>query len=662
MPVALLGIGLSAIWFVLHLTGIGGWHLQVVGYRVFAPLLSAVPAWLAWRAARRAPGPGARRHLRVMAAAWVAMTASSVYSLGELVVHHDLRYPTPYPAVQILDLLTLVLVLAGLLLVPVRTRWAASRLRLGLDMATVLLAGAIFLWYFTVEPNLGANDTFLTVTLFVQSGGVLVVLFAIARLALAGVAEVSRVALGCYAAAGVVNVLLSVMQQAITDPARLHWPLAMWPLFTLLLTAGTLAASSPSARASRTGQKPSSMMPYAAVVATDALLVHALVSALDARAWAVLAGAITLTGLVVTRQIVGVRDNARLVVRLDASLHAQRRAMAREQLLSDLGTTLLRTTDVDRVHELAADGAATVLAECAGVRTAILTVDPEDPRSWIVAYAAGERAGDLIGGRLPDEAIPAALLGRLAAGEVISAPGIADLGLTGPESAANRPVIMLPLVNGDRFFGLLSVAADTEPPQDVVKSLLTLRTQISLALVGLALTAELTTQAMHDGLTGLGNRTMLKDRLTAAIARSQRHGRPVGVLLLDLNGFKPVNDTYGHDAGDALLKVVADRLRTCVRTEDTVARLGGDEFVIVAEDLRAVADALVIADRVVAALNETVLVGEHPLSTPASIGIALSVAGQSPDDVLRNADAAMYVAKRAGGGRYHVHSDGNVRA
>jgi diguanylate cyclase (GGDEF)-like protein len=125
------------------------------------------------------------------------------------------------------------------------------------------------------------------------------------------------------------------------------------------------------------------------------------------------------------------------------------------------------------------------------------------------------------------------------------------------------------------------------------------------------------------------------------------------VLLLDLNGFKLVNDTYGHDAGDVLLKVVAERLRGCVRTEDTVARLGGDEFVIVTEDLHEPADVRVVAERVVAALNEPVLVNGHELRTPASIGIAMSQPGDGPDDVLRQADAAMYVAKRRGAGLFH---------
>ncbi|WP_221323324.1 sensor domain-containing diguanylate cyclase [Actinoplanes sp. L3-i22] len=352
----------------------------------------------------------------------------------------------------------------------------------------------------------------------------------------------------------------------------------------------------------------------------------------------------------------GWRRHDQLVLRLDASMAALSGAMAREHVLSELGTAMLGATDAAHVHRLAADAATAVLAGCGNVRTAIVVAAP-DRDAWIVARAAGHDAEALIGVEVPGAVVPASLVTRLAAGEALADDaGWSGLGLPGLERVGGRPLMVLPLVNGERFFGLLTVATDEALPDDVVKALHTLRSQVSLALESVALTAELIRRAMYDMLTGLGNRALLRDRLTGALARSRRTARPVGVLLLDLNGFKAVNDTYGHDAGDMLLKVVADRLRTCVRTEDMVARLGGDEFVVVAEDLREPQDVLVVAERIIEALNEPVVLDGHLLRTPASVGIALSTQGNGPDDVLRAADAAMYVAKRQGDGRFHLHA------
>lgn len=360
-----------------------------------------------------------------------------------------------------------------------------------------------------------------------------------------------------------------------------------------------------------------------------------------------------LSSVVAALAWAGWRRHEQLVRRLDVSVAALRGAMAREHVLSELGTAMLGTTDAGQVHRLALDAATELLDGCSNARTSIVVAGP-DRDVWTVVRASGHDSDALSGVEVPGTAVPASLITRLAAGEVlIDDEGWPAFGLTGLENVGGRPLMVLPLVNGERFFGLLTVGTDEPLPDDVVKTLQALRTQVSLALEGVALTAELTRRAMYDMLTGLGNRALLRDRMTGALARSRRTARPVGVLLLDLNGFKPVNDTYGHDAGDTLLKVVADRLRTCVRTEDTVARLGGDEFVVVTEDLREPRDVLVVAERIVEALNEPVIVDGHALRTPASIGIALSTPGCSPDDVLREADAAMYVAKRRGGGLHH---------
>jgi diguanylate cyclase (GGDEF)-like protein len=178
----------------------------------------------------------------------------------------------------------------------------------------------------------------------------------------------------------------------------------------------------------------------------------------------------------------------------------------------------------------------------------------------------------------------------------------------------------------------------------------------ALAQESAALAAELTVQAVRDPITGLGNRSLLDDRLTGALARARRTGHPVGMLRLDLDGFQRVNEVHGHHAGDDLLKVVADRLRAAVRTEDTIARLSGDEFVVIAEDLRTARDLVAIAERIVAELDRSVPVGGRRVRTPASVGIALSrLDADGPAHLLREAGAAMQAAKRRGGGCYQLH-------
>jgi diguanylate cyclase (GGDEF)-like protein len=159
--------------------------------------------------------------------------------------------------------------------------------------------------------------------------------------------------------------------------------------------------------------------------------------------------------------------------------------------------------------------------------------------------------------------------------------------------------------------------------------------------------------AMHDVLTSLPNRALLRDRLSRAFLRSERHGTAVALVFLDLDGFKHVNDSLGHDAGDQLLVEVGMRFLSVVRETDTVARLGGDEFAVLVEDVANLSDVTDVADRLLEALTEPVSLAQRDVSVNASIGIAISSAkAKDSRTLLRNADVAMYEAKRSGGGRY----------
>jgi diguanylate cyclase (GGDEF)-like protein/PAS domain S-box-containing protein len=162
------------------------------------------------------------------------------------------------------------------------------------------------------------------------------------------------------------------------------------------------------------------------------------------------------------------------------------------------------------------------------------------------------------------------------------------------------------------------------------------------------LQSELIHQAFHDPLTGLANQALFRDRVDHATTRLARHDGHLAVLFIDLDDFKTVNDSLGHSAGDELLKIVSERLTSCLRQGDTAARLGGDEFAVLIDDLDNAGVATVIADRIVTTLQEPVVLGSKQVSATASVGIAFGSDGARADELLRNADLAMYTAKGSG--------------
>jgi len=167
--------------------------------------------------------------------------------------------------------------------------------------------------------------------------------------------------------------------------------------------------------------------------------------------------------------------------------------------------------------------------------------------------------------------------------------------------------------------------------------------------------AALTEQATHDALTGLPNRVLLFDRINQALSQSHRSRRCTAVLFVDLDRFKQVNDSYGHAAGDALLRRVADTVAAALRPMDTVARIGGDEFIVLAPDLENHLQAVDLSNRLLAALSRRPDQAESGEGVAASIGISVSMGGRGTAEILLNeADTAMYRAKSLGGGRAEI--------
>jgi diguanylate cyclase (GGDEF)-like protein len=189
------------------------------------------------------------------------------------------------------------------------------------------------------------------------------------------------------------------------------------------------------------------------------------------------------------------------------------------------------------------------------------------------------------------------------------------------------------------------------PNDELEARLRGLAAQASTALRNARLVEQIRHQALHDALTGLPNRALILDRTDQLLSRARRERQPVAALFLDLDGFKEINDTLGHAAGDQLLRAVASRLATTIRESDTLARLGGDEFVVLVDGVSLDSGPELVAERLLEVLRPPFLLEgreQTPLTVTASIGIATATDRASAGDLLRDADVALYQAKAAG--------------
>ena len=164
--------------------------------------------------------------------------------------------------------------------------------------------------------------------------------------------------------------------------------------------------------------------------------------------------------------------------------------------------------------------------------------------------------------------------------------------------------------------------------------------------------------AHYDSLTGLPNRILLADRMKIAIGNAARYSKRLALLFVDLDRFKLVNDSLGHEIGDKLLKVAAERMQSTIRHIDTISRLGGDEFIVLLSQIAAAEDAARVAEKLIAAVSQPYRIEEHELLLTASVGISIYPdSGTEANSLLRNADASMYSAKEAGRNRYRFYSE-----
>jgi len=215
-------------------------------------------------------------------------------------------------------------------------------------------------------------------------------------------------------------------------------------------------------------------------------------------------------------------------------------------------------------------------------------------------------------------------------------------------SIGQRSMAMVPLVAAGRTIGLVEVTSARQAAFDErsVELATMLAGEAAMALENARLYDEIRHQALHDGLTGLANRVLFRDRVEHAVERCRRNGGQLAILFIDLDDFKSLNDTHGHARGDEVLIAAAARVAEALRPSDTAARLGGDEFAVLIEDVVDEPDALAVAARLAEALRQPLPLGHSTVRVAASIGVALGGSGgETTDDLLRNADVAMYAAK-----------------
>jgi diguanylate cyclase (GGDEF)-like protein len=212
------------------------------------------------------------------------------------------------------------------------------------------------------------------------------------------------------------------------------------------------------------------------------------------------------------------------------------------------------------------------------------------------------------------------------------------------------PVIWRSEVRGALVIGVVNQQGIND---ELIEQARDLGNRVGVALAAHAREAQLVFGAHHDDLTGLPNRALLRERLQQELAHARRDGNQLALLFLDLDRFKSINDSLGHDGGDQFLRMTADRLRACVRECDTVARLGGDEFVVLLTGLQGPPQAAMLAGQVLALLAQPFQISDTECFIGASIGVSVFPAdGTTAEDLLKHADTAMYRAKDSGRGRF----------
>ena len=605
-------------YLVFERAGIGSQGLRdLLGNVAFMPLNLAV-AVLNWLASRQMIlDAGVRRALRICAIGALSVFIGNCISVWYLLVLQ--AKPTASPA-DFFYLSDSVILLVALLMFPLSRRIRVERWKLILDAAMVVAGGAVLVWYFAIRPTAGAHGDSASLTLFTYAFPLtsFLLLLGVTTVLLRGPLDKNREAFSCL----VGGILVSIVSDLAFDLVLLEtgersasWTDGVYLLsYLLLIASAELYWKRPVAKGwTAADQEPRpqvlSPLPYMAAAAVFWLLASDALHPWTDPVSGLVLGATVVTILMVIRQVVAVRQNVRLLEET-AARQGEARFRSLVQNSSDVIILVNTGASVTYVSPSASrvlryDPTALSSARCS--RSSIPTIAPA-PR-------------------------PSSAMRRPPAASV-HPPSCASCSPRAPRSTprSSPPTCSaIPIVNG--------IVLNTRDISERKR-----------------FEQQLLHQAFHDPLTGLANRALFRDRVDHALKLAKRQRHAITVLFLDLDDFKKVNDSFGHGEGDKLLVLAAERFRSCARAADTVARLGGDEFAILIEDSTGPEEQQALIERLTSSMAQPFMLSGNEVFVTASVGIAAAVAGESVSDVLRNADTAMYAAKRAGKGRFEAYA------
>jgi diguanylate cyclase (GGDEF)-like protein/PAS domain S-box-containing protein len=607
LPVAIAACGASSFGWIF-IVEVPPDVRSIVTSLALIPI-GLITAFLGWRVSQHA---GLESRLR---AGWQLVTLSAVLMLsGEIwwIAVEDLQRGAAAPVFTNAPYLAFYLVVATAVF-PLTARVGSrrDRLKFGLDATTVFVGGGMLVWHAAIVPVLAAragSAVALGVRLSYPAAD-LVLLVAIAVLLLrcpGGARRRPMLLLGASFLARLAGDVIRVHAAptgalAAGGPQDLFY-LAQYLLLAVALDAEQRRLEAPAAE-SDSGPRPVGALPHVALLCGYVLVLVAAWSGSDRHTFQLTIGAIVLTLLTALRQMISARESL-LLQRERVVLSGEARFRSLVQHASDV----LSIVDVGGTVSFASPSAESILGHTPAslVGTSILALlHPDD------AIDASRRFEEVLD------------TGRAATGRwrVQRKDG----------TWIQTDNICTNLIDDENVRGLVLNTRDISER--------------------CALEAQLVHQAFHDPLTGLANRALFLDRVRHAMARRLHGSDGLGVLFIDLDQFKTVNDSLGHQVGDLLLRGVSERLSSGLRSFDTIARLGGDEFAVLIDDAEGDDGVMVIADRVGQALRDPFILEGREVVTLASIGVALVTAEQSAEDLLRNADLAMYLAKNRGGGQ-----------
>ncbi len=517
---------------------------------------------------------------------------------------------------------TAPLLLFGLLRFPVAPRNSVDRSRFWLDVATVLVGGLLVMWYDLRTPSDATASWIARTLLHVSVIGDLVLLLAVSVLWRRTVALIASNVFLLLSLAMLMQFLVDVC--AIIS-ARNGFGAQEWIRAALPMTACLLAASARLQRNSLHSKlyhratrlhasQGSTLIPYVAVLPGVGLLLKAANEQGGQPLGGLVIGAVVLTGLAFARQMVSNRENVRILAESKA-----KESEARFRALVQHSSDVITIVDSDSTIRYVSPAVETVFG-------------------YEVRKIVDTKLSDLLH---PDDALGALQF----LNEIVMKQNSRGDASGGPVTHTREWRLLH--ANGN-WLTVDSVGTNLLEEPMVQGIVLNTRDVTERRVIE----EQYMHQAFHDPLTDLANRTLFLYQVGHALARGVRHVHPVTILFLDLDNFKTVNDSLGHAAGDRLLVDAARRLAACVRDSDLIARLGGDEFAVLVEDAASEQEVLLMADRIAKALANPFVLHGKEVFVSASIGIARTAAGETADDLVRNADVAMYIAKTRGKGCY----------